>query len=216
MLPSGTSCTLYVGDLQPEVTEDMLREIFESVGPISSIQVFPARWSLCYAYVSYHASSDAERAFTLNYSCIKGRPCRIMWKHQDSATWNVYAKNLDKNMDDKALYDTFSLFGDIITCKVATDLTGESRGYGFVCYSTAGAAQQAIERVSGMQVGATTIFVDDFKNYNYAMYYEGAHGAPMLRLDAASSAQQAAAGPGPEAPKAISKQQQCGDSCAVM
>ena len=63
---------------------------------------------------------------TLNYSTIKGRCCRIMWSHRDpnlrkTGNGNVFVKNLDKNVDNKALYDTFSLFGNILSCKVATE-----------------------------------------------------------------------------------------------
>merc|ERR1719191_1039746 len=68
-----------------------------------------------------------------------------------------------KNIDNKALHDTFSLFGNILSCKVACDPDGKSRGYGFVHYETEEAAKQAIERVNGMQIGESTVFVDFLK-----------------------------------------------------
>ncbi|KAI9226061.1 MAG: hypothetical protein DHS80DRAFT_19341 [Piptocephalis tieghemiana] len=163
-----TTASLYVGELDASVTEAMLFELFNFVGPVASIRVCRdavTRRSLGYAYVNYHNRLDGERALeTLNYTSIKGRPCRIMWSQRDpslrkTGSGNVFIKNLDPAIDNKVLHDTFSAFGNILSCKVATDSHGHSRGYGFVHYETKEAAENAIANVDGMLLNDKKVYV---------------------------------------------------------
>ena len=82
---------------------------------------------------------------------------------------NVFIKNLDKSIDDKALYDTFSAFGNILSCKVATDEqpSGLARPpclkcYGFVHYETQDAATLAVTKVNGMLLNGKKVIVGFF------------------------------------------------------
>merc|ERR1719469_1413671 len=170
------SASLYVGDLAADVNEGLLFEIFNAVGPVASIRVCRdavTRRSLGYAYVNYHQLSDAERALdTMNYTQIKTRPCRIMWSQRDpslrrSGVGNIFVKNLHESIDNKQLYDTFSLFGNILSCKVVTDPeNGDSKGYGYVHYETAEAANAAIEKLDGMLIDGQEVQVGHFMRRN--------------------------------------------------
>ncbi len=112
-----------------------------------------------------------------------------MWSQRDPALrktgqGNIFIKNLDEGIDNKvrlfsslrkwtleiylfmviillhqALHDTFAAFGTVLSCKVATDEHGNSKGYGFVHYDSAEAADSAIKAVNGMLLNDKKVYV---------------------------------------------------------
>lgn len=89
----------------------------------------------------------------MNYSLINGRPCRLMLSERDPSrrvvgTGNVVVKNMPVSVDEKSLYDTFSQWGHVISCKLIKN-PNATRCYGYVNYDSQSAADRAIDLVNG-------------------------------------------------------------------
>jgi len=90
-----------------------------------------------------------------------------MWSQRDpslrkSGKGNIFIKNLDKTIDGKALSDTFSEFGNVLSCKIELDETGQSKGYGYIQFQTQEAADLAIQKVNGKLIANKPVFVGPF------------------------------------------------------
>ncbi len=93
---------------------------------------------------------------------IKGRPLRIMWKQRDSSmrksgAGNIFIKNLEASVTSRDMFDTFSQFGNILSCKVACSDGGKSKGFGFVQYQTREEAERAVKSTNGQKLTPTQL-----------------------------------------------------------
>ncbi|THD20849.1 Polyadenylate-binding protein [Fasciola hepatica] len=163
--------SLYVGDLHPLVSEALLYSKFGEIGNVLSVRIcrdLATRNSLGYGYVNFEDPKDAERALeNLNYEPLMGRPIRLMWSQRDpslrkSGRGNIFIKNLEKGIEQKELYDTFGFFGRILSCKIAMDEHGNSKGYGFVHFEKEECAERAIEKINGMLIRERVVYVGKF------------------------------------------------------
>ncbi|KAK9101163.1 hypothetical protein Scep_024593 [Stephania cephalantha] len=164
--------SLYVGDLDPAVTEIDLFAIFGSVSDsVSSVHLcrdLVSGKSLRYAYVNFRSFSDALRAMHyLNYSYLNGKAIRIMWSQRNPSlrklgVANLFVKNLDSSIDTYGLYCMFRDFGNVITCKVSEEEDGKSKGFGFVQFDNEGSALYAIKALHGAVVHGKKLYVSKF------------------------------------------------------
>ncbi|XP_047670264.1 polyadenylate-binding protein 1A-like [Tachysurus fulvidraco] len=159
---------VFVGDLHPEVSELMLLNRLSPAGPIESVYICRDRQTgspLGYAYVNFQHRADAERAIIMfNFELLLDRPMRVMWSRWEPTAKlikgsNVIIKNLHQSIDDIALFDTFSVFGRIVSCKVV-----ESKGFGFIQFESPEAAAMAIRQVNGMILKGLQVTIKYFKS----------------------------------------------------
>lgn len=165
------SPALYVGDLSPDVTEQILFKHFGGETFVTSTKIcrdMTTKRSLGYGYVNFRTVEDARMTLEqYNYSVILDRPCRIMWSVRDPTKrkdnrGNLYIKNIDKSVDARTIYHAFFQFGEILSFKIVTDDFGNSKGYGFIHFSSEEEAQYVMEKVNGLSFKGKDIVVCPF------------------------------------------------------
>ncbi|RZC67041.1 hypothetical protein C5167_010728 [Papaver somniferum] len=186
--------TAYVGNLDPQVSEELLWELFVQAGPVVNVYVPKDRVTNLhqgYGFVEFRSEEDADYAIkTLNMIKLHGKPIRVNKASQDKKSLdvgaNLFVGNLDTDVDEKLLYDTFSAFGAIVSNpKIMRDPeTGNSRGFGFISYDSFDTSDAAIEAMNGQYLCNRQITV----SYAYKKDTKGErHGTPAERVLAASN-----------------------------
>lgn len=66
---------------------------------------------------------------------------------------------MDKTIHHKALRDLFSPYGKVVSCKVESDSSGESKGYGYVQYEEEEIAGRAMEDMHGFPLHGKELHV---------------------------------------------------------
>lgn len=71
---------------------------------------------------------------------------------QDKKFTNVYVKNLAETITDEKLKELFTTYGAITSAVVMKNADGKSKGFGFINFETAEAAQAAVEAMEGKEI----------------------------------------------------------------
>ena len=169
--------TIYVGGLDEKVSESLLWELFVQVtfimpsnkcmstfqaGPVVNVHMPKDRVTMQhqgYGFVEFLSEDDADYSIKImNMIKLFGKPVRVnkASAHQKNLDVgaNIFIGNLDPEVDEKLLYDTFSAFGVILTTpKIQRDPeTGNSKGFAFINYASFEASDAAIEAMNGMKI----------------------------------------------------------------
>lgn len=76
----------------------------------------------------------------------------------------LYVGNLSKQINDAQLSDLGTPYGKLVSANVATERSsGESKGFGFIEYSTGDEGQAAIAGLNGREVNGQALKVNESK-----------------------------------------------------
>uniref|UniRef100_A0A4W4E757 ELAV-like protein n=1 Tax=Electrophorus electricus TaxID=8005 RepID=A0A4W4E757_ELEEL len=164
---------LIVNYLPQNMTQEELKSLFGSIGEIESCKLVRDKitgQSLGYGFVNYVDPKDAEKAInTLNGLRLQTKTIKVSYARPSSASIrdaNLYVSGLPKTMTQKELEQLFSQYGRIITSRILVDqVTGVSRGVGFIRFDRRVEAEEAIKGLNGQKPpGATEPITVKFAN----------------------------------------------------
>ncbi|CAD7078394.1 unnamed protein product [Hermetia illucens] len=186
--------TIYVGGLDDKVSESLLWELFVQAGPVVNVHMPKDRVTQMhqgYGFVEFLSEEDADYAIKImNMIKLYGKPIRVnkASAHQKNLDVgaNIFIGNLDPEVDEKLLYDTFSAFGVILqTPKIMRDPeTGNSKGFAFINFASFEASDAAMDAMNGQYLCNRPISV----SYAFKKDSKGErHGSAAERLLAAQN-----------------------------
>ncbi|RNA23194.1 splicing factor 3B subunit 4, partial [Brachionus plicatilis] len=151
--------TIYVGGLDEKVSETILWELFVQAGPVVNVHMPKDRITQNhqgYGFVEFMTEEDADYGIKImNMIKLYGKPIRVnkASAHQKSLDIgaNLFIGNLDPEVDEKLLYDTFSAFGVILQVPkiMRENDTNSSKGYAFINFASFEASDAALEAMNG-------------------------------------------------------------------
>uniref|UniRef100_A0A8C5WI74 RRM domain-containing protein n=1 Tax=Leptobrachium leishanense TaxID=445787 RepID=A0A8C5WI74_9ANUR len=166
---------VYIKNFGEDIDDERLNYLFFNsiFGTFLSVKVITDRSgkSKGFGFVNFKKHEDARKAIQgMNGKIVNGRAIYVgraqtkterqgelksefePMNNQDKMTryqgTNLYVKNLDNEIDDERLWQEFSPFGAITSAKVMMD-HGNSRGFGFVCFTSPEDATMAVSQMNG-------------------------------------------------------------------
>jgi nucleolysin TIA-1/TIAR len=166
-----SSRILYVGSLPKTVSDEVLKELFQSAGAVVTVKILndKNRAGFNYAFIEFESSQDAETALhSFNGKAIDNSEMKINWAYQsstinstqnpDEMVFNIFVGDLSPEVDDEALFTAFNRFPSLKQAHVMWDMqTSRSRGYGFVTFTVQQDAELALQTMNGEWISGRAI-----------------------------------------------------------
>jgi nucleolysin TIA-1/TIAR len=159
--------TLYVGNLSPHVTEDLLIALFGQIGECKSCKIIHEPGNDPYAFVEFVESHAAAAALSaMNKRNCLGKEMKVNWattsgnqtKLDSSKHYHIFVGDLAPDIDQQLLKDAFAPYGEISDVKIMKDPhTLVHKGYGFISFVNKLDAEAAIGQMNGQWLGTRKI-----------------------------------------------------------
>ncbi|XP_066958059.1 ELAV-like protein 1 isoform X17 [Macrobrachium rosenbergii] len=185
---------LIVNYLPQNMTQEEIRSLFSSIGELESCKLIRDKvtgQSLGYGFVNYVRQDDAERAINqLNGLRLQNKTIKVSYARPSSEAIkgaNLYVSGLPKSMTQQDLEAMFRAYGSIITSRILCDnITGLSKGVGFIRFDQRIEAERAIQKLNGTipdgaQEPITVKFANNPSNNNKAVPPLAAYLSPLTR-----------------------------------
>ncbi|CAK7210890.1 Spliceosome-associated protein 49 [Sporothrix bragantina] len=162
--------TVYVGNLDERFAEPLMWELMTQMGPVVNIHMPMDRVSRQhqgFGFVEFDTPESADYASRcLNGIRLFGKPVRVNKASADRQRATdigaeLFVNNLDPQVDEKILYDTFAQFGRLVAApNVVRDQNNISKGYGFVNFDSFEASDAARAALHGEYLLSQQISVE--------------------------------------------------------
>lgn len=160
--------TLYVGNLSPHVTEDLLIALFGQIGECKSCKIIHEPGNDPYAFVEFSESHSAASALSaMNKRNCLGKEMKVNWattsgghqaKLDSSKHYHIFVGDLAPDIDQQTLREAFAPYGEISDSKIMKDPhTLVHKGYGFISFVNKADAETAIGAMNGQWLGTRKI-----------------------------------------------------------
>ncbi|XP_017849297.1 nucleolysin TIAR [Drosophila busckii] len=159
--------TLYVGNLDGSVSEDLLVALFSKMGQIKSCKIIREPGNDPYAFIEYSSYQAASTALTaMNKRVFLDKEIKVNWatspgntpKTDISAHHHIFVGDLSPEIETETLREAFAPFGEISNCRIVRDpQTMKSKGYAFVSFVKKAEAENAIQTMNGQWIGSRSI-----------------------------------------------------------
>jgi nucleolysin TIA-1/TIAR len=160
--------TLYIGNLDPSVSEELLMALFTQIGPCKNCKIIHESTIDPYAFIEFTEHQAAARALlAMNKRLVMGREIKVNWaatstsatnKTDTSKHYHIFVGDIALDIDQNILYEAFSPFGEISEIKIAKfPDTQRSKGYCFIAFTNQNDAETAIASMNGQWLGTRKI-----------------------------------------------------------
>ncbi|XP_042045474.1 polyadenylate-binding protein RBP47-like [Salvia splendens] len=205
---AGSELSIFVGDLAPEVNDELLHETFASRYPsVKDAKVvvdLNTGRSRGYGFVRFNDENEKSKAVDeMNGVECSNRPMRVgvatpkkyssQQQHYsqgqseyESSSTTIFVGGLDSEVTDDMLRESFSAFGELVSVKIPA-----RKGCGFVQYAIRSNAEDAIHRLNGTVIGKQKVRLSwgrslnnkqprgDYNQWNARQGYNGSgYGGP--------------------------------------